>query len=317
MREGNILLICPFFYGYHNEIYKVLKGKYENVYMFSEYPLGTPIKYFSAEKIPGVKKKLWQRYVDKITKLTKHVKFKKILIIRGNLLPEAFIKYLSDIPNCELIQYQWDSIRNNPNGLIIQKYASKSFTFDKSDATDNSGFRYLPLFYISDNHLNHSIEDLDILYVGTWSFERIEAIHSIGEICKKKNLKIYVHIVIHILSFIKRYRIFKKFPLNYFKFSKLSYTKYLRLLEHSKAVFDVPSKTQVGTTMRTIEALSFRKKIITTNSMVKQEKFYRKENFLIWPREEYRIKDFLDIPFNDESLCNINSLQSWLQEIGV
>ena len=80
-------------------------------------------------------------------------------------------------------------------------------------------------------------------------------------------------------------------------------------------VFDVPNKNQVGATMRTIESLSVRKKILTTNTNVLNECFYRKENFCIWPNDDSAVLGFMNGDFKEDSYNLINSLDTWLDTI--
>ena len=75
---------------------------------------------------------------------------------------------------------------------------------------------------------------------------------------------------------------------------------------------------QTGLTMRTIETLGAKKKLITTNPHVKEYDFYRPENILIVDRYNPVItKEFLDAPWKEipENIYKKYSISSWLNSI--
>ena len=69
--------------------------------------------------------------------------------------------------------------------------------------------------------------------------------------------------------------------------------------------------------MRTIEALSLGRKVITTNINCTMETFYHKDNFLLWPYEKDRLINFIETPFNEGSFNQINSLAEWLDKMEI
>ena len=90
--------------------------------------------------------------------------------------------------------------------------------------------------------------------------------------------------------------------------------KYQRLVEKSRCLFDLPSPTQNGATMRTIEAMSMQCKLLTTNKYLINEKFYNKKNIMFWPiNNPLELKKFLSTPFDNNKISNILSLEEWLK----
>ena len=318
MGINNILVVCPQFYDYQKLIKDELEQRYDKVYVFSEYPLGSPTRYFAVAKIPGLSKLLWRLYVRRIVNLCNAVKFDKILIIRGRLLPERLIAFLSRL-QCEIIHYQWDSVSNNPNALIISKYASRNFTFDMKDVQMHSEFQYLPLFYCWNgigNNTNHS-KASGVLYLGSWSYERLRLIKEVSSNCTQYGIDINIHLMMSIGEFIERWTKISKDLYQYIRFKTVKRDEYYRMMKECIAVFDAPNKRQVGSSMRTIEALSLGKKVITTNMHVVNEAFFNESNFLLWPSQKDSLKDFINTPFITDSSNKVYSLKQWLNQMGL
>lgn len=60
------------------------------------------------------------------------------------------------------------------------------------------------------------------------------------------------------------------------------YTEVQRRTGRAKAVLEVMQSGQVGCTLRALESLFFRKKLVTTNLEIPKEAFYNPNNIFIW-----------------------------------
>lgn len=316
--KKSILLICPDFFGYDKMIESELRKEYKSVFMLPEYPMMSSKQYVL---LSSISKRIidccWHRYENKIIGIIKRNTISTILIIRGAYLREGFLRELSNL-ELNIIHYQWDSIRNNKNALIISQYTKFNYTFDRFDS-EKYNLTYLPLFYCwpKKNKKSGRIKHFDILFVASWSRERSKELQVIREFCENNGLLLYSHIYISFFSYIKRLFTIKDIPFRDIKFSVLTRNKYFSLLRSCKAVFDIPSNTQIGCSMRTIEALSLHKKVITNNKEITKESFYCNKNIIIWPDESYRIQEFLRTPFISEFDDNILSLKQWLKTMKI
>ena len=312
-----ILVITPNFYGYGKIISERLEKKYDKVFYKYDVPYGD--FFFVAKRLfPVIVDLLWCHYEKSITNLIESESIKELFIIKGEFLPERILKKWSEIPGLKLIQYQWDSVFNNPNALIISKYTCRNFTFDSKDADNYSNFQYLPLFYYWGDIINNSfksINRIDILFIGSFSRDRIEKLLIMRDFCKKYNLTFYHHIYISFRSYIKLLFSGVYTPINLVSFRKLDHCRYYYLLHNSRLVLDVPNKNQIGASMRTIESLSLSKKLITTNKNVIYENFYQPDNFCLWPCNDAEVLRCLNGKFNNESANEIYELDAWLEKI--
>lgn len=102
-------------------------------------------------------------------------------------------------------------------------------------------------------------------------------------------------------------------------FSTMPRNKYASLLANTKIVIDMPSPSQVGSTMRTIESLSMNKKLFTTNKNIVNESFYNAANIVVLQNnvvDEYLIGETLNSSFDDSKNDSLNTIYTWLSKMG-
>ena len=140
-----LLFIAPNFYGYEIDILNELKKRYEEVCYLNELPLGTTVFTNLLHLFPKqISKTVYKIYNNKIKRLVLTKKFDVIFIIKGTVLSEELLTTMKHMPNKPfIINYQWDSLNNNPNANLISKYADKNYTFDFKDTKRGD---YTPLF---------------------------------------------------------------------------------------------------------------------------------------------------------------------------
>lgn len=144
----------------------------------------------------------------------------------------------------------------------------------------------------------------------------------IQEDCRKHNKKMYVFLYSpHPLVFLynKMFnKYYKNIKMSDVTFKLLPTKETVNIYSKSKCIIDVESSTQTGLTMRTIEVLGLRKKLITTNKDIVNYDFYNENNYFILDRESL----FLDYSFIDKEYIPIDkelyekySLENWLNII--
>jgi len=92
----------------------------------------------------------------------------------------------------------------------------------------------------------------------------------------------------------------------------------LNIISKSKTVLDIQHPDQSGLTMRTIEMLGAKRKLITTNSNIRNYDFYRKKNIYIIDRDNPKLdKSFFQSNYKNLSkdVYQKYSLENWLKTI--
>ena len=117
--------------------------------------------------------------------------------------------------------------------------------------------------------------------------------------------------------FINKIIYFSKY-LSVVRIKALSKKKMFYILNHSKAILDIPVKGQDGLTMRTFEVIGQRKKLITTNTSIVKYDFYNSNNILLLKEDNITdIKHFLTGGTKniDEEIFNKYSLSFFCRAI--
>ncbi|PSU58198.1 hypothetical protein CTM80_17095, partial [Photobacterium phosphoreum] len=120
------------------------------------------------------------------------------------------------------------------------------------------------------------------------------------------------------------YKKYFKNEINGLDFSDVSFhpmerQSLINVIEQSKVIIDINHSSQVGLTMRTIEMIGAKKKIITTNIEVVNYDFYRPENILVFTNSTSLddINRFIKTPYNElcDNIYKKYSIESWIKQL--
>ena len=108
---------------------------------------------------------------------------------------------------------------------------------------------------------------------------------------------------------------YKKAKYKEFERTKMTAEAVLDVFEKSRCILDAPQAGQTGLTIRTLECLGAKRKLITTNFDIRNYDFYNTNNILIFdgnvdPDIPFFTKEYEDIP---EKIYQKYSLRHWLK----
>jgi hypothetical protein len=135
---------------------------------------------------------------------------------------------------------------------------------------------------------------------------RMEYIYNLTENPSLSNLRWYLHFVAH--PFYTRYKNKK-----YKKY--ITYENILEIIDKSSAVLEIQHEDGNGFTLRTLEAMYFEKKLISTNKFLMNVDFYHSDNiFLLGINNIDTLPDFLKTPYRpiDKDIVSRYSVESWM-----
>ena len=251
-----------------------------------------------------------------------------ILVIRGEYTPIETLQYLREKnPYAKMILYMWDSIRNNHGIEKKWPFFDKVHTFDRKDYLKHKEeIGFIPLFYCEE--YVQKLKDIsskakyDIAFIGTAHGDRVKIVKAIEKECEKCGLKMYKFLYCpHILVFFYNkvfnpdYKYVKKKELTFRAMSQMDMYK---IYAQSKCVLDAEIKTQTGLTMRTMDILGLKKKLITTNQDIVNYDFYNKNNISILDRTNINLDySFINKPYESlpDNIYNKYSMKSWLVQL--
>jgi hypothetical protein len=326
MKE-KILLIAPVFFNYYQEMIVELELMGYEVDYICDAPsnsnLSKAIGRINKNLIKGSTKKYFE---DKVLPVIKDKKYKDVLIIGGmtfSFAPAMVAKIRDMNPDARFIMYQWDSEKNLPYSTGIHPYINQLYSFDLNDCEKMPKYKFLPLFY------TRTYEEIgkkkidkynyDCSYVGTAHPQKYRDINAIANDLKEVMSKQYIyHYMPSKLKYIYHKILapeFKKAKMSDFKTKKLSSKEVMEIFKDSFCILDAPQAGQTGLTIRTIECLGAKRKMITTNNDIKKYDFYNDSNILVFDGEIDKKSDFFKTPFvelNDE-IYKKYSLRAWLK----
>ena len=326
LKGKKILYIGVSTFNYEKEIKAGLERLGASVDYFDERPANDFwTKVFLRLKL----KKIIQSKVDshyaKIMIKSKDIHYDYVFIIKLETIDKRILERLqNNQKGASFILYLWDSIQNYKGKELLLPYFDKAFSFDNSDTKKYSALHFLPLFYIPSYMSNSSTRKIqyDLCFIGTGHSDRYQLVKKIEEIAKENKLSIFSFFYLQ-SKLIYWFRKFfdKKLRLSHishFSFSSLNQKQVIDIIKKSKVIIDIEHQGQVGLTMRTIEILGCKKKLLTTNKCIKEYDFYNKKNIYILDRNRPSFDmEFFNTPYEelDQSIYDKYSLENWLKTI--
>lgn len=323
-RNKNVLLIMPKYFGYEIEIERELRKVFHDVFVvyenITELNIFYDIVYHHFNEFsPNVFLHYYKRELKNVSNNIDYV-----FAIRGFSLSKEIINLMKSKfkKETKYILWQWDSIKNNRNVLNIVSLFDKVLTFDIEDAKE-FGFEYRPNFYLNINKKEFVDRDIDLLYIGSFSFDRYSKLQQLKKIAKEKKLNLYTVLYISRFTFyFQKYmlkdKLYSSVERDDLSFKSLNIREVYDLYAKSKIVVEITSKNQTGYTMRSIDCLINECKLITNNKYLKSADFYKYNNINIIEDEKLSITDnFIRNKYEniERKIIDYYSINSWLFDI--
>ena len=324
--KKQILLIAPMFFDYYKDIIAELeKLGYDVTFVPDTHSNSNIVKAIGRVNRNLIKNRTHNYFISNVLPLIKEKNFSIILIIGGMTFSYVvsdveMLRYLNR--DARLVIFQWDSEKNIPYFSCTHRFADKIFSFDKNDCEKN-GYTFLPLFYTSEFAQVGKFEKrqykYDCSYIGTAHPKKYVEINMISKAMKERfpeqfiyhympsKLKYYYHKLTS-----PEYRNAKK---NEFQYDKMTRNEIVEIINESFCILDALQEGQTGLTMRAIECLGAKKKLITTNADIKNYDFYDERNVLVFDGKVDYNSSFFTEPYREipQDIYNRYSLNSWLK----
>lgn len=322
----NILLISPKFFDYDTRLKAELERKGFNVTLLPDRPFKSHIIKGIATLFPVLFGSLLKSYYRNFL-IADRTKYDLLLAINAQTVPPQFFAELKEkFPSIKSSLYVWDSIENRPNLIRIFPYFDKISSFDRQDCINHDIF-YRPLFFIPQNYsmfeeAQNSDFDFDMGLVATAHSDRYSVLQNI-KMALPSNFRFYDYLYIKSFFVFLYFKIFflsdyKGAKMGDFELNPLPYDSLVENLSKCFAILDIHHPHQNGLTMRTIEILALKRKLITTNANIKYEPFYNPNNILIIDRLSPNIpQSFFETPYQSvpENVLNHYSCAAFINDI--
>lgn len=326
IKGKRILFLAPSFFGYERKIKYKMEEMGAIVDFYDERSVTKAFDRALLKIVPSVFNKKTFRYYSNILEMCKNNDYDYIFVIKCDMLTEEILKKFHDIfPNASFCLYLYDSVKNIKGVIKKFKYFDRILSFDRQDTFKYTQMKFRPLFYIDDFKKELRIDNkykYDISFCGTIHSDRFAIIKEVVDFCKKRKLSFYNFCYLQ-SNFIYYFYKMTKYEFRYakksnFSFIKASSRELSDVIDESRAVLDIQHPKQTGLTMRTIEMIGMNKKLVTTNTEIKEYDFYNPNNILVIDRNNIKISDeFLltnYVPL-DANICDKYSITAWIEDI--
>lgn len=323
-----LLLIMPRFFNYPELIKEELNNMGYEVDFFDDRP-STNAWIKAAIRInKNLISKYIKRYFTKVMETVRNKKYDVVFLISGQSLSfskEMVAEIKACQPQAKFVLYQWDSQTNFPYIKQVQEFFDKCYSFDRRDIEETPSLDFLPLFYSriyeEIGKKNTSNFKYDFCFVGTAHPKKYKFINMMSEQLKDvyPNQFIYFFFPSPLVYFFRKMRNkeLRDARYNEFHYIPLKGKEMNDIYEASRCILDSAQAGQLGLTIRAIEALGAKKKLITTNKDVVNYDFYRPENIYLYEGKIDLNNVFFKEKYKevDQDIYQKYSLRSWIKEI--
>lgn len=318
----NVLFIAPRFFGYENDILNEMAARGAIVDWLADRPFDTPfmtaVTRFRKELLMPAISRLYRRKLLEFGRS----RYDIIFVLNGQTLSrEILIQLRSDYPDAKFVLYMWDSIENRSSLTGNFDLFDECSSFDPK-AVERFGITLRPLFFSKGFEKEPQPEvQRHISFVGTAHTDRYKLVTAV-DAQLPPSLSRYWYLYLQAKWVYWSYKLtnqhFRDAPISAFRFDPLSRSALLDIFHSSFAVLDIEHPRQTGLTMRTFETVGSSKKLVTTNSGVREYEFYNPQNVHILNRSTPTIPaSFFDTPYAPVSseIYRRYSLAGWLDDV--
>ena len=324
LKGKKILFFAPAFFNYEEIIKDKMVEMGATAYLYDERSVKSAFFRALNKVVPNWFNRHSHDYFHNIIAKHRDESFDYIIVIKSDMMPISTLQELKSVfKQAKLVLYLYDSIADIPGIKDKLKYYDKVSTFDREDAISyNLNFR--PLFFSDDYVANKQSKKFiyDIAFLGTIHADRFKIIKRIMKQAESKGWSSYWFLYLQAGFMFYWYWFTKKEfqwqDKNLFSTKKKSGREIASIVDQSSAILDIESPGQKGLTMRTIEMIGLKKKLITTNRDIINYDFYHPQNVEIIDRENPVIMDnFLTNSFKElpEAIYRKYHISTWIIDL--
>ncbi|OCB78713.1 hypothetical protein [Flavobacterium crassostreae] len=201
------------------------------------------------------------------------------LVIRPDLFDQNILELVQQKTK-ELYAYQWDGLNRFPMAATTIPLFKKFYVFDKQDLVNNPKVSILNNFYFDcyTAIFDSKKPAFDVYYLGSFD-DRMDTLLVVCEQLHKLGLKLNINI----MAKKSKAKKLKQYPyINILK-KPISFKENLVHVANTKIILDMAHDSlHKGLSFRPFEALGYHKKLITTNTAIKDYDFYTQNNIHIY-----------------------------------
>mgnify|MGYP000926773665 CR=1 FL=1 len=235
----------------------------------------------------------------------KHLHEYDTVIIHASKITPPVARFIRrQAPNIRIIVWYWNPVDKCVPLNEFSDCNCEIWSFDEDDCV-RYGIKYNTQYYFDNVLLKNEEPELDVFFVGG-DKGRIEGLINLQQHWDALGISSYFHITPTGRKKDRYKGVYKK---------RIDYAEVLDYISKSKAILDYVSEQQSGLTLRPLEALFFRKKLITNDQSIVDRDFYKEQNIFVLGKDDpSTLVRFLNsgyLPIKEE-IVNKYDFDSWL-----
>lgn len=228
-----------------------------------------------------------------------------VVIIHASILAPPLVKYIrNNNKYIRVIVWYWNPVSKCVHPKVFDELECEIWSFDEKDCRQYE-FKYNTQYHFKNIKLDNHYNEYDVFFLGG-DKGRAENLFELEDKLKKNGLKVYFHVT-------STGKINKKYKKKYKK--RISYEENLSIISKSKVILDYVSDNQSGLTLRPLESMFYRKKLISNDKNLVNKDFYKKQNIFILGKDNIKdLNNFINTPYSEisETILNKYDFDNWI-----
>ena len=245
--------------------------------------------------------------------------FDYALILGGQVYPKDLLLKIKQKTKKSMVAYQPDGMDRFPQAKETIEFFDRFYAFDPQDIKKYTNLLYPASNFYFENLAENPEISSDFYFIGAHLpiLKRDQAIATFARHAAEKNWNLdftIFHIDQGSLSLHH-----ETYPENIkATLQPISFAENIYREQQSKVLLDFKTPIHTGLSFRTIEAVGYHKKLITTNIHVAKYDFYHPNNIYIWDEKTFDgLDEFLESPYHElpAKIYQKYSFRNWVNYV--
>jgi hypothetical protein len=235
-----------------------------------------------------------------------HLSSYKTIIVFANLHFKVLKYIIKKNPDIRIIYWYWDPVFRIGREKKWMRNIAEIWSFDPQDCIKYN-LRFNTTFYFTNILLPQNDIEYDVFFIGN-DKGRVEYLQKIEHKFSKLEIKGYYHVISDKKEKGKK------------QVKRISYLEYLEVVSKTKTLLDILPIGQSGLTIRVMESIFFKKKLITSDDSIVNQDFYRSENiFVLGKDNENTLLKFINSPYIEleDGVMQRYEVTNWLERFNI
>lgn len=304
---SGILLIGSSFFGYRDKVAEEMRRLRFDVEIADDRPSESVAFRSLAKVAPALTAGRVLRYAKALKQRIAESRFEYVIYMGGMtfLFERDQVESMrAASPKTRFTAYLWDSLANSPKLSASLDLFDRVLSFEPRDC-EARGLELRPLFYTDVYSKLPLVPDdgfvYDACFIGSVHQQsKFKAVKRICDGLEERGLRVFKYYYMPSKSVAAlRKAMDPMYRREDFVFESLSADRVAEMYARSAAIIDSPQSSQTGLTMRTLEAVGSRRKLITANTAVRDYDFCINGDVFVSAEGALPPRSFFDRPFNE------------------